>query len=109
MCGISVWHVRILCDNTWEGGRGYTPDQVSKMTLDNVLMLLTDRKILKAKEGRRGKKIMPLAASVMAGKDGMIKGRAADGSEIRGKITGKSKARQLMEAEEKKKKRRKRR
>jgi len=69
-------------------------------------MLLTDRKILKSKQGRRSQTATPLAVIGMA-KDGKIKGRAEDGSEIRGRIAGKSVARQLMEEERKKGRRKK--
>lgn len=34
--GITAWHVRKLCDSPWEGGGGYTPDQVGRMTPDQV-------------------------------------------------------------------------
>ena len=77
-----------------EGGRGYTPKEVGDMTLDQVLMLMTDRKQLL----NRKKTIPSLEAVNFAGKDGKIHGRAADGTEIVGRIAGKSKARQLMEA-----------
>ncbi len=92
--GIGPWHVRVLCDNPWEGGRGYTPREIGDMTLDQVLMLLTDRKLLLNRKRRKD----PLA--VKPDKDGMIPGRAADGTPIRGRVTGKSKARRLMEAKE---------
>ena len=67
------------------------------MTLDQVLMLLTDRDLLL----RREKKIEAAAAGTLVDSDGMIAGRADDGSPIRGKIRGKSVARQLMEEQEK--------
>jgi len=41
--------------------------------------------------------------AVKVEKDGSIKGRAADGSPIKGRIVGKSLARQLMEKEEERK------
>lgn len=93
--GIGCWHVRVLCDNAWEGGRGYTPNQVGEFTLDQVLMLLTDRKILM---GKRDQGMEPLTVAGMASKDGAIRGRDKDGNPIVGRIAGKSKARQLMEA-----------
>lgn len=92
--GITPWHVRVLCDNVMEGGRGYTPQQVGEMTLDQVLMLMTDRKQLL----NRKKTVPSLEAVHFADKDGRIAGRAADGTPIVGRIVGKSKARQLMEA-----------
>ena len=77
-----------------DGGRGYTPQQVGEMTLDQVLMLLTDRKSLLHR-----KSTMPaLEASNLSTPDGKIRGRAEDGTPIVGRIAGKSKARMLMEA-----------
>ena len=84
----------MLCDNVMEGGRGYTPQQVGEMSLDQVLMLLTDRKQLL----NRKKTIPSMEAVHLATKDGNILGRAADGTQIVGRIAGKSKARMLMEA-----------
>jgi len=67
-------------------------------------MLLTDRKILKAKKGRRSQEAKPLAAAGLAKEDGRIRGRAEDGSEIKGRIVGKLVARQIMEKEAKRRK-----
>lgn len=105
--GLTPWHVRRLCDNSWEGGFGYTPQQVGALTLDQILMLLGDRKMLKGKTGRRSRETKTEAAMAMADKDGMVKGRAADGSPMRARVTGKSKAKQLLEAQQKKRKRKK--
>jgi ribosomal protein S6E (S10) len=76
-----------------EGGHGYTPSQVGEMTLDQILMLMTDRKFLL----NRKNTVDPMQATSMADEDGVIKGRAADGTPIKGRIAGKSKARMLME------------
>ena len=94
--GITTWHVRILCDNPWEGGAGYTPEQVYRMTIDQILMRLTDKKLLEGK-GKRGQAMLPMAAAALANKEGFIKGRAADGTPIKGRIAGKSLAKQLAE------------
>ena len=76
-----------------DGGHGYTPQQVGDMTLDQVLMLMADRKhLLNRKKG-----LPALEAVNLADKDGKIHGRSADGTAIIGKIAGKSKARMLME------------
>lgn len=93
MCGIGPWHVQSLCVN--DMGMGYTPQQVGEMTLDNIFMLLSNKKILRRSVKRRlVKGGMPLVE-----KDGTVRGRAEDGTEIRGRIAGKSLARQLMESE----------
>ncbi len=101
----------MLCENPWEGGAGYTPEEVGRMTLDQIWFRLCDKKILKREPGGRVEKMETLmaAGTLKPGKDGKVKGRAADGTEIRGRIGGKSKARQLMEEEEKKARKRKRR
>ena len=100
LCGITPWHVRILIDDPWEGGRGQQLSEVKKMTLDQVLMALADRKVLKARQRRGGwTKAEPLAVAARADKDGLVAGRAADGTPIKGRIGGKSVARQLMERE----------
>lgn len=92
--GITPWHVRVLCDNPWEGGRGYTPREVGDMTIDEVLMLLCDRKQLL----NRSKSMPSDNVRAFADEQGNVKGRAADGTPIVGRIAGKSVARQLMEA-----------
>lgn len=92
--GVTTWHVRVLCDNPWDGGRGYTPKEVGELSVDQVLMLLTDRKLLLA---RRGKHVTAEQAVVLAGEDGAFRGRSVDGTEITLRSTGKSKAQQLRE------------
>ena len=103
LCGIGVYEIRLLCDDPWVGGRGISLLEVIEMSLDQVFMLLTDRKYLKSND-KRSKKLLPLAAASLADKNGYIKGRSSDGSPIKGRITGKSLARQLMEKQEAKKK-----
>lgn len=100
MYGITTWHIRILCENPWEGGAGYTPEQVGNMTLDEVLMRLADKKVLKAKmnrSSRKGDSVTLKEVSSLASSDGTIKGRSKDGTPIKGRIRGKSVARELME------------
>lgn len=90
--------MRILCDNVMEGGRGYLPQDVGNMTLDQIIMLLVDRKNLINRSGT----VQPAEAMNMASDTGQLRGRAFDGSVITGRVVGKSKARQLMEAAAKK-------
>ena len=66
------------------------------MTIDQILMRLTDKKLLEGK-GKRGQAMLPMAAAALANKEGFIKGRAADGTPIKGRIAGKSLAKQLAE------------
>ncbi len=98
---ITAHHLRMLCESGWEGGAGYTPQEVGQMTLDQIWFRLCDANILKRKPGGRTEKHGALQAAGMLkqDKDGMVKGRAADGTKIRGRIRGKSLARELMEKE----------
>lgn len=68
--------------------------EVRKMTLDQVFMMLSDRKTMSGRSRKMS------ASEVKRGPDGKVKGRAADGTTITGVIRGKSLARQLMEEEE---------
>ena len=90
--------MRLLCDDPWDGGRGYLGD-IGSLTLDQIFMRLADRKVLRAKMISGGVAKTPLDVSVKADQDGMVRGRAADGTAIKGRIRGKSLARQLMEEE----------
>lgn len=94
--GITPWHIRMLIDDPWVGGRGMKLEDVAKMSMDQVLMALVDRKNLL----RRRREMHALETTKLADNRGMIKGRSADGRPMEGRIAGKSKARQLMEAEE---------
>ena len=47
MCGIGVYEIRILCESQWEGGGGYTPQQVGDMTPDQVYLRLIDKRRLR--------------------------------------------------------------
>jgi len=96
LCGITCWHIRVLCDNPMDGGRGYTPQQVGEMTVDQIMMLMADKKVLL---GKRTRSITPMVASTMASEEGLIRGRDRDGNPIIGKFRGVSKARELMNAE----------
>jgi len=76
---------------------------VGDLTLDQIYMLLVDRKVLLAKSRKGGGvKRSPIDVLATAETDGKIRGRAADGTPIKGRVGGKSLARQLMEAEQRK-------
>jgi len=109
--GVTAYHLRMLCESEWNGGAGYAPEQVGRMTLDQICFRLCEASLLKRDLGERTDKMEPLAAAGMIkpDEDGMVKGRAADGTPIRGRIRGKSKARELMELEERKQRKEKRR
>lgn len=100
MGGIGPWHIRMLCENPFEGGRGYTPSEVGAMTLDQIYMLLCDKKMLR----KGAKRLVSMGAleAVSKSKDGTMKGRAADGTVFTAKVGGESVASQLIEAENEK-------
>lgn len=87
-----------MCDNTFQGGLGYTPREVGDMTLDMIFMLLCDKANLRSR-GLRLRDMETLQVSVIA-KDGLIRGRDRDGNPIMAGISGKSLARQMMEESE---------
>lgn len=93
LSGITAYHIRVLCENPFEGGGGYTPQEVGDMTLDQIFMRLADCEVLK---NRTKKKTSTLEAIHLADKDGNIKGRDKDGNPIVGRIAGVSKAKQLL-------------
>ena len=90
--------IRMLCENAWDGGRGYTPREVGDMTLDQILMCMADKKVLRDSRGRKSL-VNPSAVTGLAKtKDGLVKGRAADGTPIVGRVGGKSKLQMMKEA-----------
>lgn len=100
MCGIGPWHIRILTENSWEGGRQYTPEEVGLMTLDQMFMVLVDRNSLRGSGKMRKKKVPTEVVMGQADKEGYIRGVSGDGKPIKGKVTGKSLATRLREKAE---------
>lgn len=78
------------------------------MSLDQVFFVLFDKKYLRSGPKRKVK-YNPLQASHLASKDGLIRGRAADGTPIFGRVGGKSKAQMIQEQVEAKKNKKRRR
>ncbi len=103
MCGIGPRQIRLLCNNVYLGGYGYTPNEVGDMTLDQIYMLITDEKILRSSFSKVRSKSVKSVEVTSADKDGFAKGRADDGSIIRAKIGGKSKVAMIREQIEKEK------
>lgn len=77
-----------------QGGYGYTPKQAGDLTIDQILMLMTDRKIL-AGNRRNTRSPLVMVASV---ENNLLSGRDTKGNPIKRMVKGISKARQLMEA-----------
>ena len=96
LCGLTPWHVRVLTDGEWSGGKGMRLEEVARMTLDQVFMSLVDRKHLQSR--RREMDSLAAAGSLPTESDGTVKGRSADDRVMHARIVGKSRARQLMEA-----------
>jgi hypothetical protein len=84
----------VLCDNPNDGGAGFTPEEVGRMTLDQVMMRMTDRSILL----NRTERTHPDNLVARADPQRQMRGIDGDGKPIKARIAGKSKARQLMEA-----------
>jgi len=76
------------------------------MTVDQIWFRLCDLEVLKKDVGSRTENIGALGAlgAVKTDKKGFAKGRAADGTPIKGKITGKSLAKRMAEKAEKERK-----
>ena len=75
---VTPYLIRILCENTFEGGRGYTPNEVGDMTLDQFILCLIDKKNLN--KGNIQK--MPVGGAASIAKDGKVKIRTAQGDLI---------------------------
>lgn len=100
--GITPYHVRILCESEWNGGYGMTPGEVGDLTLDQIFMLFARKKSLRRKGRVREDKLHSMQATTLADDEGYIRGRAADGTKIRAKITGESLASRLAREEKEK-------
>lgn len=100
MGGVTAYHLRMLTENPWNGGGGFTWEQVGRMTLDQIFGRLCDMDILKHEIGKRISVVRSIeaASTIAAGADGLYKGRDKDGNQIKGRIQGRSKARMLMDA-----------
>lgn len=95
--------MRRLCENGLEGGYGYRPEEVGKLTPDQIFFLLTDKKHLRAGPDRTAS-MVSLEVAALADADGMIKGRDRDGNPIKAQVLGETLAarltREQQEAEE---------
>ena len=79
------------------------------MTLDEIFMLLIDKKKLRYRGTVRSSPMQSMASMSMADKDGLIKGRDEKGNPIKGRIVGKSLASQIREKAEAERRRQKKR
>jgi len=90
----------MLTENSFNGGAGYTYEQVRNMTLNQIHHRLCEMDLLK-KFGERSRKyaLDEVPTILTPDEDGMIAGRDADGNPIKKKfkVGGKSLVRRLME------------
>ena len=86
--GVTPKNIRILCDNPYEGGGGYTPREVGDMTLDQFYMRTVEFKLLRSPKATRTLDAVPL---------GEMKGRAADGTPLKAIVRGRSLCSELNE------------
>ena len=95
----------MLCTNGFEGGYGYTPNQVGEMTLDQIFFLLCDKDVLRGSGKKRvvAYESMAVAGSLPVDSKGFTAGRDKHGNPMRAKILGKSKAARILEAQQAKK------
>jgi hypothetical protein len=100
----------MLCENTFNGGGGYTPQEVGQMSLDQIWFRLCNIEILKRGDAEPVKTVGAQGVSglVTPDRDGYIKGRAEDGTPIKAKMSGKSLARMIREEQEEKARKEKR-
>jgi hypothetical protein len=75
-------------------GRGYTPQQVGDMTLDQIFMLMSDSNILR-RRNERAVDSGPLEVVSAKDSEGFISGRDIDGKSIKAVIKGESLASRL--------------
>jgi len=75
--------------NGFEGGYGYSPNQVGDLTLDQIFMLLCNKDNLRSTRGRVLEQNAYQAAA-MSDTDGMIKGRDKYGNPMTAQIKGES-------------------
>jgi len=103
---VTVYSIRILCNDPWNGGGGYSYEDVANMSQDQIAHRLCDIELLKDKIGKRTKTVQASGVAGLAKVDeqGRIKARDKDGNVIYLKTTGKSKAQQIREANEAKRK-----
>lgn len=86
--------IRQLCENPFEGGAGYTPQQVAAMTPDQIYFRLVEKGVFKEKVVE--KVSLKLAGSLMDNQ-GRIKARDAQGNLITLRASGKSKVQMIRE------------
>lgn len=99
---ITAFQMKLLVDNPWNGGAGYSYKEIGEMTLDQVYHRLCDIEILKKDAGGLTESLEPMQAiaKLKPDENGFIKGRDENGNLIKKKFSGKSLARQLMEQKE---------
>lgn len=91
--GLTPWHIRVLVDGEWSGGRGISLEEVGRMTIDQVILMLVDRQALK----ERRKEMDAADVNSLPSVNGKMPGVAEDGTKIFREVKGKSYASRLAE------------
>lgn len=81
MYGINAYLLRVLCEPEWKGGGGYTPRELSRWTPDQIYFRLCDITNLRHTQGDRTRSVKE-GGTFNISADGMVKGRADDGTEL---------------------------
>ena len=68
----------MLCENEWNGGAGYTPNEVGNMTPDQIYFRLIDKGILK----KTDRFVKTETAGLPVNKEGKVKVRLSDGTAV---------------------------
>lgn len=100
--GITAWHLRWLTNDGFNGGAGYTPNEVAEMTPDQIWFRLCDEKFLRNAPGKGRTRSVSVEEVAVLSKDGKLKGRAADGKLLTLPISidGKSVVQRLREKQQ---------
>jgi hypothetical protein len=96
LCGLTPYHIRLLIDDPWEGGHGLSMDEVKRLTLDQIFLILCSRKELQFRKKHCSSDMV--VAKADAG--GLIQGRTIDGKPMLATIEPKSVVQKLREAKE---------
>lgn len=83
--GITAWMIRLLVENPFDGGAGFSFADVGSMTPDQIYFRLCSRDFLRNKT--QGTKMPAPIVAGLADADGLIKGRDLHGNQIKRKLT----------------------
>lgn len=86
--GITAWMLRALTENPFDGGGGFSIDQVAQMTPDQIYFRLCSKDIFRTRgSAAKGTVLPPMQAAAMADENGFIPGRDSKGNQIKLKMS----------------------